>query len=229
MASTRRSTSPKRVLDLFCKAGGASMGLHRAWPWAKITGVDIEPQKNYPFDFIQADAMDFDLGGYDFIWASPPCQKFSVLRNLRRTALKQQWPEHEDLIAPVRQRLKSAGTQYVIENVEGAPLERGSIRLCGLMFGLKVLRHRYFECSFFAMQPSHVKHVKGCILRRELFCIVGSGGGRCWPGRPEKVFKIYWTLKQGSEAMGIDWMTRHELTQAIPPAYSEFIARQVRF
>jgi DNA (cytosine-5)-methyltransferase 1 len=215
------------VLDLFCKAGGAAMGLHRAWPQAKITGVDIAPQKNYPFDFVQADAMTFPLEGFDFIWASPPCQKFSVLRNLRRTALKQQWPDHPDLIAPIRERLIASGAPWVIENVEGAPLQRGSIRLCGLQFGLKVLRHRYFESSVCLLQPPHIQHVKGCVLKRDIFCIVGSGGGRCWPGRPEKVFKIYWTLKQGSEAMGIDWMTRKELTQAIPPAYSEFIARQV--
>jgi DNA (cytosine-5)-methyltransferase 1 len=138
-------------------------------------------------------------------------------------------PAPIDLIAPVREMLKQSGARYVIENVEGAPLERGAIRLCGLQFGLKVLRHRYFESSHQLLQPPHIRHIRGCVLRRELFCIVGSGGGRCWPGRPEKVFKIYWTLKQGSEAMGIDWMTRHELTQAIPPAYSEFIARQVRF
>lgn len=220
---------PNRVLDLFCGAGGAAMGLHRAWPRAKITGVDIAPQKNYPFNFVQADAMDFDLEGFDFIWASPPCQAHSVLRNLRQTKIMRGRPEPIDLIAPVREKLKQSGAQYVIENVEGAPLERGSIRLCGLQFGLKVLRHRYFESSVGLMQPPHIRHIRGCILRRELFCIVGSGGGRCWPGRPEKVFKIYWTLKQGSEAMGIDWMTRYELTQAIPPAYSEFIAKQVRF
>jgi DNA (cytosine-5)-methyltransferase 1 len=217
----------KRILDLFCKAGGASMGLHRAWPDAIITGVDIEPQPHYPFRFVQSDAMQVPLDGYDFIWASPPCQRFSVLRNLRRTALKQQWPDHPDLVGPIRERLKGAGAHYVIENVEGAPLQKGAIRLCGLQFGLKVIRHRYFESDLALLQPAHIRHVKGCVLRREIFCIVGSGGGRCWPGRPEKVFKIYWTLKQGSEAMGIDWMTRRELTQAVPPAYSEFILKQV--
>jgi DNA (cytosine-5)-methyltransferase 1 len=205
------------------------MGLHRAWPEAKITGVDIRPQKRYPFDFVQADAMKLDLKGYDFIWASPPCQKFSVLRNLRRTALKQRWPEHHDLITPIRERLVRLAVPWVIQNVEGSPLRKGSIRLCGLMFGLKVIRHRYFESSVCLLQPPHIRHKKGCVLNRELFCIVGTGGGRCSPGHPEKVFKIYWTLKQGRDAMGIDWMTRYELTQAIPPAYSEFIARQIRF
>ena len=213
-----------KVLDLFCGAGGAAMGLHRAWPDAEITGVDIKPMPRYPFKFIQADAMTFPLEGYDFIWASPPCQAYSW--SAKRWHGKK---EYQDLIVPTRDLLQATNKPYCIENVPRAPLIN-PITLCGTQFGLKVLRHRLFETSepiVVLMQPcAHVGQVGkdyACVVghgepawvrNKEFFTVAGHGGN----GRTRMEF---W-----KEAMGIDWMTRDEITQAIPPAYSEFIARQ---
>src|SRR5258708_28352590 len=135
----RSSGVRMKVLDLFCGAGGAAMGLPRAWPDAEILGVDIVPQPRYPFKFVQADAMTFPLEGYDFIWASPPCQAFSKTRRITGK-------EYPDLIDPIRQRFPTR-IPYVIENVTGAPLF-APVMLCGTMFGLKVIRHRNFETNF---------------------------------------------------------------------------------
>lgn len=120
-----------RVLDLFCGAGGAAMGLHRMWPDAEIIGVDIKPQPRYPFTFILTDAMTFSLNGYDFIWASPPCQGYSWTSHIYHC---QQRP-YPKLIEDMRRQLSNAGVSYVIENVPGAPLI-SPLLLCGTMFGL---------------------------------------------------------------------------------------------
>jgi len=204
-----------RALDLFCCAGGAGMGLHRAG--FEVVGVDIRPQPRYPFEFHQADALTFPLDGFDFIWASPPCQRFSDLA--KRNGNGHDWP---DLIDPVRQRLISAGVAYVIENVEGAPL-RKDLCLCGTMFpDLRVLRHRHFETNIPIRQPFHGKHPHvftmdkrknhyGKLDQNTSFVQV-TGGGNC-------------SVANASAAMGIDWMTKDELNEAIPPAYSEFIGR----
>ena len=108
-----------RILDLFCGAGGAGMGLHRAFPDAEITGVDIAPQKRYPFTFIQADALTYPLDGFDFVWASPPCQAFTIANHFLRIRGES---KHVNLIPLVRNRLQQWGGHYVIENVVGAPL-----------------------------------------------------------------------------------------------------------
>lgn len=202
-----------RVLDLFCGAGGASAGLKKAWPHAEIVGVDIRPQPRYPFTFVQADAMTFAIEGYDFIWASPPCQQFCAL------ATREDLSHYPDLIDPIRQRLIVAGAQFVIENVVGAPV-RKDLMLCGAMFGLRSYRHRLFECSFPVKQPAHPKHAVRVNRRGEnrrqhwdsggFLTITGDVGTYCGP-----------------EAMGIDWMSGHELSEAIPPAYSEFIAKEM--
>ena len=119
-----------RALDLFCGAGGASMGLHRAG--FDVVGVDIVPQKHYPFTFIQADALTFPLDGFDFVWASPPCQFASVLTAQHRH-------KHSNLIPAIRERLQAAGVPYLIENVAGARSHlRNPIMLCGSMFGLQI-------------------------------------------------------------------------------------------
>jgi DNA (cytosine-5)-methyltransferase 1 len=197
-----------KALDLFCKAGGASMGLHRAG--FDVVGVDIEPQPRYPFKFHQADAMTFPLEGFDFIWASPPCQRFCAL------ATREDLSGYPDLIDPTRQRLIRTGRPFVIENVPGAPVRR-DLMLCGAMFGLRSYRHRHFECSFRMIQPKHPKHVVRVHRRGEnrrthwanggFITITGDVGTYCGP-----------------EAMGIDWMTGNEMSEAIPPVYSEFIA-----
>jgi DNA (cytosine-5)-methyltransferase 1 len=204
----------RRALDLFCGAGGATKGLQRAG--FHVTGVDIKRQPRYCGDvFVQADALKppFDLREFDFIWASPPCQAFTTLRALHGKT----YPNH---IEATRSLLERSGRPWVMENVPGAPLTRCLV-LCGTMFGLRVYRHRVFEVSFFVMQPGHPKHrVKagGHKSQRQrkkhyeaggFVTITGNVGSYCGP------------------AMDIDWMTGESLSQAIPPAYSEFIGKQV--
>lgn len=208
--------SRPRALDLFCCAGGASAGLYAAG--FDVVGVDIEPQPNYPFPFIQADALFASLRGFDFVWASPPCQRYSDLAKRNRNA-----DQHPDLIPPTRRLLKASGVgAWVIENVEGAPLV-DPVMLCGTMFaGLRVLRHRLFEASFTIEPPPHGKHPKvhthdrrkthfGKTNERMDFVQV-TGGGNC-------------TIAAAKDAMGIGWMTKDEINQAIPPAYAEYIGR----
>jgi DNA (cytosine-5)-methyltransferase 1 len=204
-----------RILDLFCGAGGAAMGLHRACPDAVIVGVDIAPQKHYPFMFVQGDAMATPLEGYDFIWASPPCQAHSALKHYG-TNLGRAWP---DYIPNLRLRLLVAGAPYVIENVLRAPLLRPAL-LCGQMFGLPLMRHRLFETNWPLLVPPHVVP---CLRRHngKVVTVAGHGGGRSRSNR-----RMNWIKQEGQAAMGIDWMTRRELTQSVPPAYSEFILRQ---
>jgi DNA (cytosine-5)-methyltransferase 1 len=201
---------PARVLDLFCGAGGAAMGLHRAWPEAEITGVDIRPMPRYPFRFIQADAMIFPLDGYDFIWASPPCQRYSIATpNAYRM-------RHPDLIANIRERLRKNGKPFVIENVPGArSILRETLMLCGSMFGLGIWRHRYFE-----MWPSEIAILTPPCNHSNIPVLI-SGTRRRNNDRSE------FTAQQCREASGLDWMIRTEMDQAIPPAYSEYIARQL--
>ena len=204
-----------KVLDLFCGAGGASEGLHRAG--FDVVGVDILPQPRYPFLFIQADSTNLpvDLSVFDLIWASPPCQSYSTLKGL---ATK----ERPRLIPIVRKMLKCSGVPWVIENVVGADL-RNPIKLCGSSFGLGVWRHRLFEMS---APPSSVPQ---CAHQRCLkpIDVTGTGGPfngiRKTPGGG--ISRKPRNLKHASEVMGIDWMTRAELSQAIPPVYAEFIGR----
>lgn len=209
----------KRALDLFCKAGGATRGLQRAG--YHVTGVDIEPQPNYCGDeFIQADALTVPLVGYDYIWASPPCQRYSRFAGLVKSQGGGQ--HYSDLIEAVRQRLEKSGIPYTIENVIGAPL-RNPLLLCGSSFGLLVRRHRLFESNFLALAPQCSHHLE-VADKPPLHRLTGSsrvvgcyGNGR---GKGD-------TVDLWKTAMGIDWMTRKELSQAIPPVYSEHIAKQV--
>lgn len=199
-----------RALDLFCCAGGAGMGLHKAG--FDVVGVDILPQPRYPFEFHQADALTYPLDGFDFVWASPPCQVHSITAALFRDRVR----KHRDLIAPIRARLAASGKPYVIENVVGAPLH-SPIMLCGTMFGLRVYRHRLFEANFFMLAPSHAKHEQGS---------TGSHRGYSRGNPMVCVAGHNFKREEGEEAMGIHWMTsRAQLSQAIPPAYSEFIGR----
>lgn len=139
-----------KALDLFCGAGGAAMGLHRAG--FDVVGVDIVPQPRYPFKFIRADAMTFPLDGYWLIWASPPCQRYCALRG------REDLSRYPDLLDPIRQRLNGSKSLTVIENVPGSPI-RADITLCGAMFGLRSYRHRHFECNFPIGAPPHPKHL----------------------------------------------------------------------
>lgn len=195
-----------RALDLFCCAGGAGVGLSRAG--FEVVGVDIAAQPHYPFNFHQADALTFPLEGFDFIWASPPCQAYTLAQRIRNNT-------HPDLVAPIRRRLKISGVPWCIENVEGAPLEN-PVTLCGTMFrGLKVYRHRLFETSFPLKQPEHPEHVAPLTKMGrpprdgEFMHVVGNFSG----------------VVAARKAMGINWMVRDELREAIPPAYSEYVGR----
>lgn len=215
-----------RLLDLFSGAGGASAGYSRAG--FDVTGVDIAPQPNYPFEFHQADALDYlaEYGeDYDFIHASPPCQRHSTLKRLHNTPAYAE--KHTDWIDRTRALIETFDVPYVIENVVGAPL-RNPILLCGAQFGLHVYRHRLFESSMLLMQPPHYPHAdKTPSLGRGVspkgFISVGGTGGVVSSGLPAgRTANEYM-----AEAMGIDWMTRRELSQAIPPAFTQYIGTQM--
>lgn len=204
-----------RCLDLFCGAGGSGVGLYRAG--FDMTGVDIKAQPRYPFEFKQADALEYAIKyghEFDFIWASPPCQSESVCANIG-TYNRDDYPR---LICATRVVLDCIGKPYVIENVVGAHMLSHRIVLCGLMFGLKVLRHRQFESNYLLLQPDHPSH-KGIRIGKDGYCCVAGTGDS---GR-ERIDAYHRRLSTWKTAMGIDWMLKREITQAIPPAYTEFI------
>ena len=201
-----------RLLDLFCGAGGAAKGYHDAG-FDEIVGVDNRPQPHYPYEFVLADAMTYPLDGFDLIHASPPCQGYSIMRNL--PWLRER--EYPLLIEPTKERLAASGAIYVIENVMGARAVLQAGWLCGGMFGLPFFRHRLFETSFFWLQPGHPKHQHTVRARdivhngaRKLGANVGHAAG----------------VALAREAMQIDWMSREEITQAMPPAYTRYIGEQ---
>jgi DNA (cytosine-5)-methyltransferase 1 len=198
-----------KLLDLFCGAGGAAMGYHRAG-W-EVVGVDINPQPRFPFEFHQADALEYDLSGFDAVHASPPCQAYSSMSTCR-PGLAGTYP---DLIDPVRRMLKDSGLPWIIENVPGAPL-RQDLMLCGHMFGLELYRHRIFETSAYLGQPRHPRHTRP-----------GSKAGHWKPGQIISVSGHCAPMWLARQVMGIDWMNRAELGEAIPPAYTEFIGREL--
>ena len=206
-----------RLLDVYCGAGGATRGYQRAGFY--VVGIDIAPQPHYCGDeFHQGDALemlaDLDwLAGFDAIHASPPCQAYSVAAQSQRNLGK----EYPDLLAQTRVLLERTGLPWVIENVPGAPM-RADYKLCGCQFGLELRRVRLFETSWhgFAMLPPHYHpHVVPCVT------------GHGTPSWIRKQLGYNPTIKQYHEAMGIDWMNRDELSQAIPPAYTEFIGKQL--
>lgn len=213
------------------------MGYHRAG--LDVVGVDREWQKNYPFWFVQADAIEYlkRYGHlYDAVAGSPPCQKYSVMRRGR-------WQdrEHEDFIETMRAACLALGKPYVIENVVGAPLI-SPLMLCGSMFGLQtklgsqLRRHRLFECPWLTDRPKmECRHNPASSVigvygggqhpqrrRPATIGVYGSSGGSS--GRDNLGLTCF-TVEARRQAMGIDWMSGSELSQAIPPAYTEFIGK----
>lgn len=209
-----------RLLDLFCCAGGAGVGYSQAG--FEVVGVDVKPQPHYPFEFLKADALKLDpefIASFDAIHASPPCQSYSDLA--KRNGNADAWPR---LIEPVREMLIRSGLPYIIENVEGAPL-LNPIILCGTMFkGLRVIRHRLFETNFAILTPPHGRHPichtfdkrKGQYGKTDEMrdFVSVNGGGNC-------------SVAAARSAMGIAWMTKNELNEAIPPAYTQLIGDQL--
>lgn len=202
-----------RLLDLFCGAGGAGQGYADAG--FEVVGVDINDQPHYPFRFIRADALNFCGMGFDAIHASPPCQFATAYK--RRPGVAE---DAVNLIPFVRERLHLYGVPYVIENVEqAAPHLINPTRLCGSSFGLDVRRHRLFEASFPMLAPPcdhtwQTPRFPGATNRTNLRSTVEVG-----------VYRIPLATQQ--EAMGVDWMTLPELSQAIPPAFTKFIGDQL--
>ena len=194
------------LLDLFCGGGGAGWGYYLAG--FDIIGIDINPHKFYPFTFIQADVFDFDYSSieFDVVHASPPCQAYSIATVPLRLAGK----IYPDLVSMTRDLLISFNKPYVIENVPCAPL-LSPITLCGTQFGLSVFRHRKFETSFLAFQPVH--HTHTIEQTKKLVTVTGNA---------------FATKAIGFRAMGITHnMSKKEIAQSIPPAYSKYIGEQL--
>jgi DNA (cytosine-5)-methyltransferase 1 len=215
--------SRPRLLDLFCGAGGCSVGYHRAG--FDVVGVDINPQPRYPYEFHQGDAMTYPLDGFDVIHASPPCTAYSITRHSHKR-------QHPDLLPAVRERLEASGLPWVIENVPGAPMP-GALVLCGSEFNLTAYdpasgrelmlrRHRLFESNVWLMGAG------GCHCNGN---DIGGvyGGGSTDRNHARDVRRGGYTPSNtvAKALMGIKWMTRDRLTQAIPPAYTQFIGEQL--
>jgi DNA (cytosine-5)-methyltransferase 1 len=204
-----------RAADLFCGAGGAAMGIHRAG--FDVEGWDIKQSLSYPFRRRIGDALEADLSSFDFVWASPPCQAHSAMRHLHPEK------EYECYIERTRDKLAKWGGPYIIENVPGAPLIN-PVQLCGSTFGLRVRRHRLFESNIPLVVPPCNHAVQG-----QPMDVSGTGGRRInrrpddHGGNTNKPRNI----REAQQAIGIEWMCREEIAQAIPPAFAEFLCRQV--
>lgn len=220
-----------RLLDLFCCAGGAAAGYAQAG--FEVVGVDIRPQPHYPYAFVQADALAYldstDLHQFAAIHASPPCQEYSQSRYLRYAVHPDIQPVPK-LIREVRTRLERAGLPWIIENVAGSDLP-DALELCGSMFGLPIRRHRWFSSSILLFAPGPCRHESGCINPiggkvRGYGSLASSHTYRDSKGGLRKR-EGYYSLAVGRQAMGIEWMTLKELSQAIPPAYTAWLGWQL--
>lgn len=210
-----------RLLDLFCCAGGAAQGYAQAG--FEVVGIDNRPQPRFPFEFHQADALEFLAkhgAEFDAIHASPPCHAYVQWNGIN----KEKWgslPEHPDLVDVTRDGLEASGRPWIIENVVGAPLRFPTI-LCGSMFGLGVRRHRLFEAPFVVLNAARCKHT-----RLEVAIYGKLDGRRVWTRADGTESRAARTIEQARAAMGIGWMEWSEITQAIPPAYTHWIGRQL--
>ena len=217
-----------KVLDLYCGCGGATKGLQNAG--FEVTGIDNKPMPYYcGNEFIQCDINEITtefIRSFDLVWASPPCQLFSV----GTLGVKDRETKYPNLIEKTRKLLLNSHVPFIIENVPNAPL-RKDLMLCGEMFDLRVIRHRIFEIEGFKVeQPKHLKHKRsvckgeaigvwnggkpGGFGKRSYYMQVAGHGGNSYS------FK----LEDWQKAMGINWIHKKKyLTQCVPPAYSEYI------
>lgn len=204
-----------RLLDLFCGAGGAAMGYHRAG--FDVVGVDINPQPDYPFPFIQDDALTVagDWQDFDAIHASPPCQAYTTMNNRHGSS-------SPPLIHVTREMLQATGLPYVIENVPGAlKALHNPVRVCGRAVGMEWHRHRMFETSF----PLLVGH---CQKGRDAFGIYGKlDGRRLWRRADGSIYRAARTLQEARDVMGMPWANWDGVREAVPPAMTEHVGRQL--
>ena len=210
------------LCDLFCGGGGSTRGYQRAGFF--VIGVDIQPQPRYCGDlFFQGDALDFiqqNQPGISIYAASPPCQGYSPTHNLPRQRDK----VYPNLLPAIRQRLLDVGIPFIIENVPGAPM-RADVILCGTMFGLHTIRHRWFEISIPVPILTPPCNHWGTVKNRDFWCVVGSGQRNA---PQHNAVSWYANRATASWAMGgLDWMTRKEMVHAVPPIYSQYIGTHI--
>lgn len=222
------------LLDLFCGAGGAGTGYARAG-W-RVVGVDLDPKplRHNPHEHYVGDALavldallagdtwqGYRLGNFAAIHASPVCKGYSATRH-------QHPQEYPLLIAPTRERLQVIGLPWVLENVVMKGKWRGhmpaAVMLCGTMFGLRVYRHRFFESSHLLLCPAHQQH--SASLTDGYVCVYGHTVHGHQVGNKGNKYTTF-PVSVGREAMGIDWMPMSALSQAVPPAYTEWLGRQL--
>lgn len=215
------------LLDLFCCEGGASAGYVRAG--FDVLGIDITPQPRYPYRFLQADALGLlswlidshAIRQFAAIHASPPCQRYSTLKSMTTH-------QYADLLAPTRELLMTSGLPWILENVATAPMHQG-IEICGTALGLNVRRHRRFDSSHLLYGPGMCRHNPDNVN------VYGHGAWNYRPRSDDPRIK-HWTRKTqqcplpvaaAKEAFEASWMTQHGLAECIPPAYTEFLGRQL--
>lgn len=241
-SATGARSSAKKLLDICCKAGGASMGYHMAG--FEVTGMDIDPQPHYPFEFWKADFTKLTAGelsaiaqDFDVVVGSPPCQHYSAMTELvkvthqKKKGIYSGRDDYPDLVVPFREMVQSIGLPYIIENVPGAPL-LNPVQLCGSSFALRVRRHRLFESSLplrgvacnHQWQDRHrpyyqVKYGPGSDKMTGTIGVYGTGNGDHLDGIEQ--------VNLHRVAMGIDWMDAKEIAQAIPPAYTFYLGKQI--
>lgn len=203
-----------KLLDLFCGAGGCSVGYARAG--FDVVGVDLAPQPDYPFEFHRANALHYPLDGFDVVHASPPCKVHTVLRHTATASGL--FDAHTDLVGAVRDRLAAAGVPYIIENVPGAPLFAPAV-YCGSSFGLAVRRHRLFETNWPLTAPPCNHAAQPVVVG-----VYGTGGADAGRAARGGGGGIKVSGRAAAAALGIDWThDQRRLSQAIPPAYTQHI------
>lgn len=217
-----------KILDLFCAEGGAAVGYHRVFPRATIVGVDIVDRPRYPYEFVRADALTFDLDGFDVIHASPPCQMFSVTKGF-------QAKQRVDMLRPMLRKLERLDVPWVVENVPGAPMPEAVV-VCGAALGntatdvdgtkLVLKRHRLF-CSNVPIEGTGCR----CNAYRDKGYKVGGvyGAGPEIRRNSGGIFRGGYVPNRDvcAALIGCEHMTKWGLAQAVPPSYTEFIARQL--